>query len=304
MGYCKLLILTTIFFVKALQGQPLDRRGLNGLNVVAFEQLSDPNITGLGRQALAIRENEWLHAETENFCYHFFPAFEGSATSIATSVAVEAEFYYRVFAEELGKDAKSWERKSHIFIFDRLEDWQEFQKMARLDPWTGGIHAQGELFILRRKDLKFKGHTIGHEVAHLVLHRFYLGGIPLWLDEGYAEYASSRAHANFLRSRGYAAKATSPPLSKVDMVPLQVLTSLRAYPQDEKQIAAFYLQSEKLTRFLAGRDKKAFVKFFDLIAGGRKFESAIAGAYPPGSSHIKSLEIEFTNYATSGIAEP
>ena len=46
---------------------------------------------------------------------------------------------------------------------------------------------------------KFKGRTLGHEIIHLVMYRFFGNGIPLWLNEGYAEDASSRFYASFMR---------------------------------------------------------------------------------------------------------
>ena len=38
--------------------------------------------------------------------------------------------------------------------------------------------------------MKWKGNTLGHEVTHLVVDRFFGAGVPLWLNEGYAEYAA------------------------------------------------------------------------------------------------------------------
>ena len=128
-----------------------------GLKEVAFAALSNPYVTPLGAAALSIRPAEWKHAETENFVYHYFHGF------VATPVSVEAEFYYRVIAKDLGKDTSHWERKAHIFVFEQPEDWKAFQAKGHLDPWTGGIHAQGELFIQRDPAFKFQGHTLGHE---------------------------------------------------------------------------------------------------------------------------------------------
>src|SRR3954447_25467082 len=80
---------------------------------VAFSALSDRNITALGTKALAIRPADWKHAETKHFVYHFFEHF------VAAPASVEAEFYYTTIAQDLGKDTAQWERKSHIFIFER-----------------------------------------------------------------------------------------------------------------------------------------------------------------------------------------
>ncbi|MDP9292416.1 MAG: hypothetical protein M3O82_08650, partial [Verrucomicrobiota bacterium] len=150
--------------------------GLNGLTEIPFEKLSDQNLGALGRAALQIRKGDWKHAETTNFVYHFFSSFT------ATPVSVEAEYYYRTIAKDLGRDTSQWERKSHIFIFEKPEDWRMFQTNARLDPWTGGIHQGGELFLPRDPQFKWKGNTLGHEIAHLVIYRFFGNGVPLWLN--------------------------------------------------------------------------------------------------------------------------
>ena len=112
-----------------------------------------------------------------------------------------------MIAKELEKDTAQFERKSHIFIFEEDADWRQFQQTGGLEKWTGGIHSQGQLFIQRNPQVKWKGNSLAHEVTHLVVHRFFNGEIPLWLDEGLAEYTASRWYASFWRMRGYAARS-------------------------------------------------------------------------------------------------
>jgi len=109
----------------------------------------------LGQAALSIHPNDWKHAETPNFVYHFFHGFRLPRRSGG------AEFYYRVIAGDLGKDTSQWERKSHIFIFETDADWAEFQHKVRWIPGPAAFHAGGSLFIVRNPEKKFKGHTLG-----------------------------------------------------------------------------------------------------------------------------------------------
>ena len=269
-----------------------ETRGLNGLAEVELSRLSDSNISALGKAALAIRPGEWKHAETTNFIYHFFHGF------IATPVSVEAEFYYRIIAKELERETSQWERKCHIYIFEKPEDWRTFQTKAQLDPWTGGIHAGGDLFIQRNPEQKFKGRTLGHETAHLVVYRFFGSGVSLWLDEGYAEYASIRGYASFLRARSYAAKPLSEAVAPGDFIPLKTLTGLLSYPTDEKQVSAFYRESERLVRFLSAANKQQFLAFFDAMSKGNKFESALWKTFGSRFPSLEALEREFKEYAT------
>ena len=255
--------------------QPADGTpvGLDGLKEVPFTALSNPYVTPLGAAALSIRPTEWKHAETDNFVYHYFHSF------IATPVSVEAEFYYRVVARDLNKDTSHWERKAHIFIFEQPEDWKAFQTKASLDPWTGGIHQNGSLFIQRDPNLKFKGNTLGHETAHLVIDRFYGSNVPLWLNEGYAEYISRVAYASYYRARGYDAHPRTSTLTAESFLPLDRLTNALTYPADVKEVLAFYTESEKLVRFLNAADKTKFQLLLDLLAHGSLFENALHNAY-------------------------
>ena len=167
-------------FILLLAGglAPAQQVAPGALSELSLAQLSDRNFRPLGQAALGIRPQDWKHAETANFIYHFFHGY------VAGPVAVEAELYYRVIAKELARDTTKWERKSHIFVFESAEDWAQFQRSGALDPWTGGVHSQGELFLRRDPQFRFKGNTLGHEVAHLVVDRFFGANVPLWLNEG------------------------------------------------------------------------------------------------------------------------
>ena len=274
--------------------------GDSTLREVPIQALSDRNFTPLGQAALSIRPNDWKHAETANFIYHYFHSF------IAAPVAVEAEFYYRVIAKDLEKDTTQWERKSHVFIFESNDDWAAFQRKGALDPWTGGIHAGGSLFLQRNPELKFKGNTLGHEVTHLVIERFHGAGVPLWLNEGYAEYASGICYAAFNRARGYAARPTSRPVPASLYLPLKQLTSLLSYPVDTVQVPIFYNQSERLVRFLSRMDKRGFGVFLEAMAKGNRIETALNKGFGGRFINLDALEREFKTYATqsNGLSAP
>jgi hypothetical protein len=262
-----------------------------GLEAKPFASLSDSNITQLGRTALEVRKDDWKHAETENFIYHYFENF------IATPVSIEAEFHYKYVARELKKDTTKWERKSHIFIFDSAEDWGKFRSTGGLDPWTGGLQSNNELFIIRDATHKWKGHTLAHEVTHLVLFRFYGGGIPLWLNEGYSENVGVRSYASFYRARGYQARPWSRSINEKTYVSVGELTGRVDYPENSDVIVAFYTESEKLVRYLFGADRAAFLKFIDDMSAGALFHTALARHYGVRWTTKESFEREFKSFA-------
>jgi hypothetical protein len=263
--------------------------GLNALPEVEFSQLSQRDPNPLGEKALALHPEQWKHGETEHFIYHFVNSY------VVTPISVEAEFHYRVVAKELQREQPAGDTKSHIYVFERPTDWQQFQTLGHLEKWTGGIHSQGSLFILRDPAYKFSGNTLGHEISHLVLHRLYSDAIPCWLDEGFAQYVSKGAHASYQRARGYDAKPHSQAITTQDLIPLAALVAMTQPPSDH--VETFYNESERLVRFLAFTDKPAFLTLLDALARHQPFDSALPRIYAGRFTSVSALEEEFRDYA-------
>src|SRR2546421_8380898 len=120
----------------------------SSLPEIEFSQLSQRDPNPLGEKALAIHPEQWKRAETEHFIYHFVHGY------VATPVSVEAEFHYRVIAKELEREQPAGDIKSHIYIFERPEEWQEFQAFGKLEPWSGGYTLMGRFFVLRQTRYK------------------------------------------------------------------------------------------------------------------------------------------------------
>jgi len=262
----------------------------SSLPEIEFSQLSQRDPNPLGEKALAIHPEQWKHAETDHFIYHFVHSF------VATPVSVEAEFHYRVIAKELERDQPAGDVKSHIYIFERPEEWQQFQVFGNLEPWSGGIHSAGSLFIQRNPAYKFSNNLLGHEIVHLVLHRFYADGIPCWLNEGFAQFISKDAQASYQRARGYVSKLHSDAIAPQDLIPLSVLTAA-THPFSDR-VHIFYDESERLVRFLAATDKPAFLALLDALARHQPFESALPRSYPGKFANTASLEEKFRDYAS------
>ena len=262
----------------------------SSLAEVEFSQLSQRDPNPLGEKALAIHPEQWKHTETEHFIYHFVHSY------VATPVSVEAEFHYRVIAKELEREQPTSDVKSHIYIFERPEEWQQFQVFGKLEPWTGGIHSAGSLFIQRNPAYKFSNNLLGHEIVHLVLHRFYTDGIPCWLDEGFAQFVSKDAHASYQRARGYISKPHSEAISPQELLPLGVLTALTHPPSDHVHL--FYDESERLVRFLAATDKPSFLILLDALARHQPLETVLPRVYSGRFANISVLEEKFRGYAS------
>jgi hypothetical protein len=272
--------------------------GIDALPEVEFSQLSQRDPNPLGERALSIHRDLWKHGETEHFIYHFVSSY------VVTPISVEAEFHYRVVAKELQREQPPGDTKSHIYVFERPDDWRQFQTVGGLEKWTGGIHSQGSLFIFRDAANKFSGNTLGHEIAHLILHRFYTDGIPCWLNEGFAQYVSKGAHASYQRARGYDSKPHSHSVTTTDLIPLSALVEMTHPPSD--QVETFYDESERLVRFLAYSDKASFLTLLDALARHQPLESALVRVYGGKFMNVDGLEEKFREYAAkdAGSSHP
>ncbi len=288
-SYASLLVLASVPPASADE-QQLPTSGLNALPEVELSQLSQRDPNPLGEKAIAINPEQWKHGETDHFIYHFVHSY------VATPVSVEAEFHYRVVAKELERDQPLTDVKSHIYIFERPEDWAQFQNLGELEKWTGGIHSAGSLFILRNPKNKFSGNTLGHEIVHLVMHRFYADGIPCWLNEGIAQYISKAAHASYQRARGYIAKPRSEAIAAEDLIPLGKLVAMTRPPSD--RVETFYDESERLVRFLATTDKPSFLSLLDALGRHQPFETALPRSYAGKFGSAPILEERFREYAS------
>ncbi len=262
----------------------------SSLTEIEFANLSQRDPNPLSEKALAIHPEQWKHAETDHFIYHFVHSY------VATPVSVEAEFHYRVIAKELERESPPGDTKSHIYIFERPEEWRQFQVFGKLEPWSGGIHSAGSLFVQRNPAYKFSNNLLGHEIVHLVLHRFYPDSIPCWLDEGFAQYISKGAHASYERARGFVAKPHSEAVAGQNFIPLATLVAMTYPPSD--RVETFYNESERLVRFLASTDKSSFLALLDALARHQPFETVLPRLYTGKFSSTAALEEKFREYAS------
>ncbi len=264
---------------KEMDATKLNRAAMSPLEVVALDAAGQ----------------KWAHGESTNFVFHF------TNKETVAAVSTEAEFFYRVIAKELERDTTQWERKAHIFLFESDDSWKAFQRAGVLDPRTGGIHSAGALFLKRRGAGVLNDETLAHEIAHLVIGRFFGSGVPLWLNEGFAENSAIRCRSAFYRARGFDSKPRFRTVSAEAFIPLAELTTIARYPADTLKMLTFYDESEKLTRFLMTVDRKAFAALMESLSKGNQFATALGKAYGTRFMNLEALEREFKPFATSNL---
>lgn len=158
-----------------------------------------------GKNKVQTREYRFQSYETEHFRVLFYPGGE----AIAEFAARSAEEYYRQLANELGFDLDT---KVPLLLY--LSPGQFAETNVILDIIEEGVGGFSEL-LRNRIVVPYNGsyrdlhHVIGHELAHIFQFRMFfrsrlaslLGAVdqfsvPLWVLEGFAEYASGWVTVN------------------------------------------------------------------------------------------------------------
>jgi hypothetical protein len=152
---------------------------------------------------------------------------------------------------------------------------------------------------VRNPGQRFSNNTLGHEIVHLVMHRYYTGGIPSWLDEGLAQYLSKNAYASYERARGYLAKPRSDAIAPDDLIPIPKLIGLTQPPSGPVSLVhTFYDESERLVRFLAVTDKQDFLQLVDALARHQPFETAFSRIFLGHFANTAVFEEKFKEYVS------
>jgi len=230
-----------------------------------FDKLSDKQITDWGQTALACNTAKWKHGETEHFVIRFF--------SSGDMIARRCEKFYGEIREFFGNRKDLMEgHKSHVFAFYDPADWKRFKKQVELSDNTAGVARKHEFFYMPlNMDKQFDqfGQTQAHEMTHLVFNRIFVGRLPLWLNEGVAEYFGRKKTTDvntFRRSVGAA-----------EPFGLDELFKAAKYPKDEKAVHSFYAEAAIVVDFLTQTaDRRALLpKFIDQMIAHKDVDAAL-----------------------------
>lgn len=259
------------------------------VKIVDWRDLSDRSVSADGRAALQIDRDLWKHAETEHFVYHFRDEKE------AETVYVHAEVAYRWIKDMFGVSEDHWSTKCHIYIFENKISWQEFNKqpgerLPGAEAYTNGT----ELFIYREPFYLTPQKVLAHEITHIVVYRFLKGTVPLYLNEGFAEFMSYKAIALQADGNEYNFR-TIARVPEKDFIPLDQLVAMKNYPETPEAKGIFYHESELFVRYLIlNNDEKKFYSFLQKTAFGVSLKEALKEIY---DMDLENLTSKFRAYA-------
>ena len=241
---------------------------------------------------LAAATSEWQVLKGKHFLIHYC-----SDSAFAGKVASKAEEYYDSITVDLGfaryDNFWLWEKRVKVLIYGSRNQFI----MATGAP----VWAIGKTEYSRREISTFPGDesfiesVLPHEMTHLIFRDFvgFKGDIPLWLNEGVAQWEEPLKRENLER---YASKLAASN---------QYIPFSRLMLMDVKQVIAsgqavnFYRQAMSMVGFLIktyGSEK--FRIFCGEIRDGRNMDDSLRFAYPESLRNIIELEKAWKKYVT------
>ena len=247
-------------------------------------------LTAPDRTVLDEKRFRWEHLQTEHFVVHH------NQLIFAARVARMAEEFYGAISADLPdlRDRVA-PRRSHIFIFRKARDWQEVvANRPGLEPWAISFVGGNALYLQKRgQSTADKMGLLAHEMAHLVFQRLVSVPLPLWLNEGLAEYYEEFAY-RASKGMGQSRRSAFPPLR--DRTPVAELLPATTYPATPAEVRRFYDTSKYLTGYLLlHQPRERWDAFLARVLAGEDATAALLDTY--GWADLSELERDFSRFA-------
>lgn len=240
---------------------------------VAVDQVDRAQLTPRASRLVDATEFKWRHAQTDHFVVHYENGI------FAAKVARLAEFFYGFVAADLQGAQDRLTGRSHLFIFRNEKDWRTFQQnyMDGELEWAFSMVEGPVMYLQQADNLSSSAEVLGHEMTHLVVNRFFTRHLPLWLNEGIAEWYGEFAYAAF---KGVKKSKRAQFQGLRSIVPVLDLIRAASYPADTESVRAFYDTSKHVVGFLQmERPPEKFVPFVKALMDGADTATALSDVY-------------------------
>jgi hypothetical protein len=194
---------------------------------------------------------------------------------MANKLSWKAEYYYKKILGHFGvQEFRPWEGKDkgEIYLYKTKAD---YIKATGAPEWSGGI-AQSNMsrFATYEDSPNLMTAIFPHELTHIMFHLFVgKKEMPLWLDEGMAQFEQEDDAAIYNRKR-----AIKWAIKNGSCIRLQDLLNMQAIPQDNVDL--FYAESASLVdHLITDNIRTSYGKFVTYLKNGATVEEALAKAY-------------------------
>ncbi len=225
---------------------------------------------------------------------HFIIYFTGDE-KFAKDVERRAEEYYKQIAGELGyqrhSDFWTWDKRVKIYIYP---DHTSFVKATGQPDWSQGManYTDKELVGFAWSKGFIEG-FLPHEMAHLIFRDYvgFEGEVPLWLDEGVAQWMELKKREKFKTALlQLAAKNLLMPIEQIMRLDIRNV-------DNELLVHTFYIEAVSLVGFLMNvHGSNKFIDFCRQLRDGKSLDDALKSAYSPSMQNIKEFEEQWREY--------
>jgi len=227
---------------------------------------------------------------------HFIVYYTGSQKSFARETLYQAEKNYSRIAGYFGYSRHSnfwtWDNRVKIFIYP---DAVSYMKATQMPSWSKGMADYSQKYIATYIESDtFLEAILPHEMAHLIFRDFvgFRGEVPLWLDEGAAQWAELEKRYYIQEAMQQYRKAHSI-LSLEDMMHLDI----RQLKTGSRLVRLYYMQAASVVAFLIERfGIGRFAVFCRSLRDGSSLDEALQDAYPASISNVNQLEASWLDY--------
>lgn len=231
----------------------------------------------------------WQHLQTRHFVVHY------ERKAFAMRVARMSEQFYAAISGDLPDLRDQIDpQRSHVFIFRTARDWQAVvADTPGLESWAASFVRGQAMYLQEMGSGKAdKMSMLAHEMTHLVFNRFLTVRLPLWLNEGLAEYYGEFAYR---RARGLTHRERNVFKALRDRTPLAELIAATDYPADPTQVARFYATAKQLVGYMLWKlPREKWDTFLARTMAGKNATAALLDSY--GWADIDELETEFAAF--------
>jgi hypothetical protein len=225
---------------------------------------------------------------------HFFVFYLEDA-AFAREVLVQAERYYQAIASDLGYSRYDgfwqWENRAKIYIY---RNQAEFLAATGKSPWIHGTAFYDKREIVSYKwDQGFLDMLLPHELSHLIFRDFvgFKGEVPLWLDEGVAQWEETR-------KRAWALSVVKNLIARKEYIPLRELTRIDSSSDKDPALSAkLYAQAASLVGYLIEKyGATRFVAFCRELRDGKNMDAALSFVYTDTVPDMETLEKKWSQH--------
>ncbi|MBN1870239.1 MAG: hypothetical protein JW847_06680 [Candidatus Omnitrophica bacterium] len=241
-----------------------------------------------------VQAQEWQEMKSEHFIVYYI-----GEQDFAKDVLRQSEIYYKRIANELGYQRYSgfwtWDHRVKIYIYP---DKETFIKETGQPQWSEGVAKYYEKIIASYAWSEgFLKMLLPHEMTHLIFRDYvgFKGEVPLWLDEGVAQWMEPHKRESIRLIIKQLAK-TGGLLSLNQMMRLDVRRSA-----DPNLVQLYYVQAVSLVGFLITEyNASKFTDFCRQLRDGKTVEDALRFSYPISIRSVDELEAKWKKHIMEG----